>query len=253
LSFVPRLFLPGLADNRDEITLDESASRYLTKVLRLRAGDKLLGFDGKGFDYELCLQTVDERLAQVSVKGRRGKEETGEAVRITLGQSLPKAGKMDLILRQGTEAGVNRFIPLLTRRSISRPDENQRDHKTQRWQKIIVEACRQCGRQDLPELDPVTLWAEVLNQFLNFDLVLLPYEKEAPTLQTVLKSKSGAKRILVLIGPEGGWAPEEVKEAAQKGALSVHLPTPILRTETAGMVVASMLKFFYADADDPKK
>ena len=85
---------------------------------------------------------------------------------------------------------------------------------------------------------------------MEFDLVLLPYEKEAPTLQTVLKSKNGAWRILALIGPEGGWDPQEVEEAAQKGALSVHLPTPILRTETAGIAVVSMLRFHFADRDD---
>jgi 16S rRNA (uracil1498-N3)-methyltransferase len=250
VSFVPRLFLPGLSGIRDEITLDEFASRYLTKVLRLKAGDKVLGFDGKGFEFELCLKTTDERHAQVSLKGRGEKEESGTSVRITLGQSLPKAAKMDLILRQGTEAGVNRFIPLLTRRSVSRPDENQQGHKTQRWQKIIVEACRQCGRKDVPALDPITSWAEGLAKFQEFDLVLIPYEKEAPTLQTVLKSKSAAKNVLALIGPEGGWAPEEVEEASLKGALSVHLPTPILRTETAGVAVISMLKFFFADCDD---
>jgi 16S rRNA (uracil1498-N3)-methyltransferase len=252
VSFVPRLFLPGLSGIRDSITLDESASRYLTKVLRLKAGDLLRGFDAKGFEYELCLQTADERQAQALVKSRREKKENGDTVHITLGQSLPKAAKMDLILRQGTEAGVNRFIPLLSRRSISRPDEERRDHKKERWQKIIVEASRQCGRPDIPRLDPVALWSETLAKFSDFDLVLMPYEKEAPTLQTVLKSKCGARNILILIGPEGGWAPEEVEEASLNGAFSVHLPTPILRTETAGIAVVSMLKFFFADRDDSK-
>jgi len=81
----------------------------------------------------------------------------------------------------------------------------------------------------------------------------LPDEKEAPTLQTVLKSKIGVRNILVLVGPEGGWAPEEVHKASEQGALPVHLPTPILRTETAGVAMVSMLRFFYSYADDPKK
>jgi 16S rRNA (uracil1498-N3)-methyltransferase len=250
VSFTPRLFLPGLAGATGPIPLDESASRYLTKVLRLKAGDLFLGFDGEGFEYELCLQTAEAGQAQASIRSRREKEQTSARVKITLGQSLPKAAKMDLVLRQATEAGVNRFIPLVTRRSISRPDDQKKDHKKERWQKIIVEACRQCGRKDIPALDPVTAWAEGLAKFLEFDLVLMPYEKEAPTLQTVLKSKSGAGNILVLIGPEGGWDPEEVQEASQKGAFSVHLPTPILRTESAGIVTASMLRFFFADAEN---
>ena len=125
-----------------------------------------------------------------------------------MAQSLPKGPKIDLILKQGTEAGVNRFIPLVTQRSISRPDESQFEHKNNRWQKILVEACRQCGRNDVPQLDEVTDWKKCQELFGEFDLVLLPYEKEAPTLKTVLESNSTARKILVLVGPEGGWSNE---------------------------------------------
>jgi len=97
----------------------------------------------------------------------------------------------------------------------------------------------------VPQLDPVTDWPEALELFAQFDQVLLPYEKEAPTLKTVLESKSSSRKVLVLVGPEGGWAKEEVREAQKRGAAPVHLPTPILRTETAGIVVVSMVQFFY--------
>ncbi len=152
---------------------------------------------------------------------------------------------MDLILRQATEAGVRHFIPLVTERSISRPDTSQYGHKNDRWQKILVEACRQCGRSDIPGLDPVTDWKQALELFSQFDMVLMPYEKEAPTLRTMLESNSSAKKILILIGPEGGWSKTEVREAEERGGSPVHLPTPILRTETAGLAVVSMIQFFY--------
>ncbi len=158
---------------------------------------------------------------------------------------------MDLVLRQGTEAGVNHFIPLVTQRSVSRPEVSQYPHKNERWKKILVEACRQSGRADVPTLDLVTSWEEALKRFGEFDLVLLPYEKQAPTLWTVLESNPGARKIMALVGPEGGWAEEEVIQARKAGAFPAHLPTPILRTETAGLAVVSMIQFFLSAAGEP--
>jgi 16S rRNA (uracil1498-N3)-methyltransferase len=210
----------------------------------LGEGARFWGFDHQSIQYELALKNADSNQALAQVLSRSEKSKGDFPRFIALGQSLPKAAKMDLILRQGTEVGVHRFIPLITQRSISRPESSGREHKNERWQKILVEACRQCGRNDVPKLDPVTEWKKGLGLFQEFDLVLLPYEKEAPTLRTVLESRNSAGKILILVGPEGGWSPEEVREAEEKGAHSVHLPTPILRTETAGVVVVSMIQFF---------
>jgi 16S rRNA (uracil1498-N3)-methyltransferase len=244
MSFIPRLFLATApSPEQKEIVLDESASRYLVKVLRLESGARFFGFDSQAIEYEFQLLQTDVIPATAAVLSRREKKGVNQGNWIALAQSLPKGPKIDLILKQGTEAGVNRFIPLVTQRSISRPDESQFEHKNNRWQKILVEACRQCGRNDVPQLDEVTDWKKCLELFSEFDQVLLPYEKEAPTLKTVLESNSTARKILVLVGPEGGWSKDEVQEAQQKGAAAVHLPTPILRTETAGLVIVSMIQY----------
>jgi 16S rRNA (uracil1498-N3)-methyltransferase len=253
MSFIPRLFLPTVPENQHEINLDESASRYLVKVLRFTEGSIFKGFDSQGCRYELALKKTDAKQSTASVLVRHEKNPVEAKVSIALGQSLPKAAKMDLILRQATEAGVNRFIPLVTQRSVSRPDVSQYGHKSDRWQKILMEACRQCGRNDVPQLDSVTDWPEAFELFGQFDQVLLPYEKEAPTLKTVLESNPSAGKILVLVGPEGGWAKEEVREAEERGATPVHLPTPILRTETAGIAIVSMIQFFYGSTPDGSK
>lgn len=253
MSFVPRLFLPTVPENQHEITLNESASRYLVKVLRFTEGSVFKGFDSQGRQYELALKIMDAKQATASVVTRHDRNVDRTDIFIALGQSLPKAAKMDLILRQATEAGVHRFIPLVTQRSVSRPDVSQYGHKNERWQKILTEACRQCGRNDVPQLDSVTNWPDALELFGQFDEVLLPYEKEAPTLKTVLELNPSAEKILVLVGPEGGWAKEEVREAEEKGAAPVHLPTPILRTETAGIVIVSMVRFFYGSTPDNSK
>lgn len=246
MSFIPRFFLPSATDGETEIVLDESASHYLVRVLRMAEGGRFKGFDAQERRYELVLKKADPFQAVAQIVSSEEKAPADSKILITLGQSLPKASKMDLILRQGTELGVHRFIPLLTRRSVSRPDTSQYGHKKGRWQKIIVEACRQCGRDDIPGLDSLTHWEGALDLFRKFDLVLMAYEKDAPTLQTVLESAPRAKKIMALIGPEGGWTKEEAREAEQKGAVTVHLPTPILRTETAGIAAVAMIQLFFS-------
>lgn len=249
MSFSPRLYLPAVSPDAKEISLDPMASHYLVNVLRIPEGARFIGFDPLAFQYELTLEKQDPVQAVVKVHSRTAPSLYSRG-QIALGQSLPKASKMDTILRQGTEVGIHRFIPLVTQRSVSRPDDSGKGHKNERWQKILVEACRQCGRNDVPRLDEVADWKKGLDLFAEFDLVLLPYEKEAPTLNTVLESKGPAAKILILVGPEGGWAPDEVKEASDRGACPVHLPTPILRTETAGVVVVSMVRFFQSRSNE---
>lgn len=252
MSYIPRIFLPDGISEVDEMVLDEPTSHYLSRVLRLEIGNKLIGFDGKQKIFQLRIMSTEAKRIRVKKTGEI--LESGERSRqIALGQSLPKAAKFDLILRQGTEVGVHRFIPLVTHRSVSRPEEAQFDHKRERWLKILAEACRQCGRNDVPVLDPIRDWDQGLEQFGEFDLVLIPYEKEAPTLRTVLESHPKVDRVLALVGPEGGWSPDEIQEARKRGAHPVHLPTPILRTETAGLVVVAMIQYELGDRLLPKR
>jgi len=243
MSFIPRIFLPdGFADG-EEMALDEPTSRYLSQVLRLETGAPLMGFDAGQRVFQLRFQKLENRQVWVQKISEESKSLEGTGRQIALGQSLPKAAKFDLILRQGTELGVQRFIPMVTRRSVSRPETSRFDHKQDRWLKIMVEACRQSGRNDVPILDPIRDWAQAIELFQEFDLVLMPYEKEAPTLRTVLESHPKVERVLALVGPEGGWDPEEISEARDRGAFPVHLPTPILRTETAGLVITAMIQY----------
>jgi 16S rRNA (uracil1498-N3)-methyltransferase len=243
MSSVPRIFLQEVPLVGATLSLGPTLSHYLVKVLRLETNASFLGFDPHGAEYEMTLLSPNAQGTDARVL-RQTQQAPTESLKITLGQGLPKGSKMDLILRQGTEMGLHQIIPLLTERSVSRPEPSQWEHKRDRWQKILVEACRQCGRRDVPELKPMTDWEALLTSFKDYELVLLPYEKEAPSLKSVLESKPQSWRILVLIGPEGGWAPREVEQAQAHGACVTHLPVPILRTETAGLAAAAMIQFF---------
>ena len=206
MSSVPRIFLQETPLAGSTLSLDPALSHYLVKVLRLETKAAFVGFDSQGAEYEMTLLNANAQGADALVL-RQTQQAPAESLMIALGQGLPKGSKMDLILRQGTEMGIHQIIPLLTERSVSRPEPSQWEHKKDRWQKILVEACRQCGRRDVPELKAITDWEGLLPSFKDYDLVLLPYEKEAPSLKSVLESNPQSRRILVLIGPEGGWAP----------------------------------------------
>ncbi len=249
MSFIPRLYLTSAPSFTEQYHLDASSSRYLVRVLRMREGHHFWGFDAQGSLFDMGLIKADPEHSIAQVISKKENISGINNVHIALGQSLPKSNKLDLILQQGTEIGIHRFIPLMTERSISRPQLSQYGHKKKRWEKIILEATRQCARTDVPHLDGITGWQECLRQMKDFDQVLMPYEKEAPTLKTVLESKPFARRILVLIGPEGGWAAEEINSGEQCGASPVHLATPILRTETAGIVVVAMIQFYKSSND----
>jgi 16S rRNA (uracil1498-N3)-methyltransferase len=249
MSSLPRLFLPRLSPDVREVLLEPHPTHYLLKVLRKKVGDAFIGIDPQGREYDLILRNGSPAPSAEVVGVRKRKE--GSFHSIALAQALPKGSKMDSILRQCTEVGVDRFIPMLTRRCVSRPGEDRRSHKVDRWEKILEESCRQSQRVTIPRLDPVADWSEVLGLFEEFDQVLLPYEEQALSLSDLLGARPVLERLLILIGPEGGWDPVEVKEAVDKGALSVHLPTPILRTETAGVAVLSMLQF-YLDSQGPR-
>lgn len=239
-----RIFLSRPVTGDAAVPLDPATSHYLTRVLRMKEGDRFQGFDTMGAAYDLSVASLPGGGIVAKIVARHPAA-VPPAVKITLAQSLPKGPKLDTILRQGTEMGVNSFMPFLSERAISRPDEDGALHKKDRWEKIVVEACRQCGRMDVPKLYSMGGWTDVLEGTKVHDLSLFMHEKEAPPLKNVLESFPNAKNIMLIVGPEGGWSPAETKDAMEAGAHPVHLPTPVLRCETAGLAAAAMVRFFY--------
>lgn len=239
-----RIYLSRPVSGDGSALLDGPTLHYLTNVLRMKAGDRFQGFDGMGAAYDLLLDALPGGAFIAKVL-QRHPAALSSSVRITLAQSLPKGPKMDGVLRQGVEMGVSAFLPFLSDRGISRPDEDGAYHKRDRWEKILVEACRQCGRSDVPKLHHLSNWTDVREGVKVHDLSLFLYEREAIPLRAVLEANPRAQNILLIAGPEGGWTPEEAQEAMSAGIHPVHMPTPILRTETAGLAATAMVRFFY--------
>lgn len=221
---------------------------HIKKVLRLKCGDHITVCDGQGMDYHVRIDRVEEDSVYTFILDSF-KSLTEPPVEITLLQGLPKSDKMDYIIQKCVELGVNRIVPVVTERTIVKIDSGKdAQKKAERWNKISKEASKQCNRGIIPKVDVPVSFNEALDIVKNSDLALIPYEKEALNgLRRILSDRRNASSICVMIGPEGGFTEKEVELAVNTGAFPVTLGPRILRTETAGVAVVSIIMYELGD------
>jgi len=242
---MPKFFVDCEDFAGDKVCLNKHAE-HIRRVLRLNNGEKITVCDGRGTDYSVILLPFVQESGLFGEVLSSKKSVVEPKVSITLVQALPKLDKMELILQKGTEVGVCGFVPVLTERCVSRPDEKKQGAKTERWQKIAASAAEQSGRGRIPVVSEVLTFNQLLNTFSEYDQVILFYENEnGTTLKSFLNSIQKPQKVAMLIGPEGGWSDREVLELLHHGAVSVSLGKRILRTETAGFIGASQLLYHY--------
>ncbi len=217
-------------------------ARQIAGVLRLSEGDMIHVLDNQGWGYELKLEAVKS----VKVVGRVQKKEraNGEpAVQLTLYQSMLKRDNFEWILQKGTELGVAKFVPMISQRTIVRQKEIKKN-KRLRWERIIKEAAEQSERGIIPILSEPISFQELLSTNRHVELALIPWEKETgrPLRPTIALHKKGTlSRVGMIIGPEGGFAEEEISAAESAGIIPVTLGPRILRAETAAIVAAGLI------------
>lgn len=245
-----RFFISSDQIKDNSVILKGEDRHHLLNVLRRGPGDEITVLNGKGEEYlvRITEATTDQVKGEIV---RQVERQSEPRLKITLVQSLPKADKFEWILQKNTELGVSRFQPVFTERSNIKLDQSAQGRKLERWNKIIREAAEQSGRQIIPVLEPIRRWSEMLAAYSGAGLVLIPWEGESgQSLKQVLERQPGIPgSVTVLIGPEGGFSLKEVEEAKEKGAIPVTLGPRILRTETAGLVVASALLYHFGDLD----
>jgi len=229
-----RFFVDQSQISGDRVALTGADAHHLRDVLRLNPGDVITVLDGANREYSVQLEEVNSGQAEGVILSS-GLRPTEPRTFLTLAQCLPKGDKMELVLQKGTEIGYTAFIPVVSERSIVKLDADRAAKKGERWRKIVQAAAEQSGRARLPELHPMHSWQQLCDRFAEFDLVLLPWEGEETTgLKETLQAK-GFTSVLIIIGPEGGFAVTEVEKARSHGALTVSLGPRIMRTETAGL------------------
>lgn len=228
------------------ITITGEDVKHIGNVLRASPGDALELSDGAGVDYVVVIEHISKDGIAAKIMSEKPNS-TEPPVEITLFQGLPKADKMDLIIQKCIELGVNRIVPVVTDRTVVKLDAKDAAAKTARWRRIALEAAKQCNRGIVPSVEEPVKLDKALKAAEGFDLKLLPYEQESHgSLRRHLQQYT-AKRIAVFIGPEGGFSAEEVEKAVRGGFQSVTLGPRILRTETAGMAVISIIMYEIGD------
>jgi 16S rRNA (uracil1498-N3)-methyltransferase len=241
---IPRLYLPRRLETGDVCAAAADQARYLKTVLRMQEGDPLLVFNGTDWEYEAVIRRQTADGMELEITGRRRLPSTG--IRVTLCQAVPKAEKMDGIIRHATELGVERIVPFFAERSAPRWRPEQLPGKRQRWQKIAIDASRQCGRSDIPEVGEIVAFERMLSGVPEVGLRLIPWEEETTKgLREVLRdpAHAAATEFVIVIGPEGGFSAEEIDRARRAGFLPVSLGRRILRVETASLAVIAVLQY----------
>ncbi|GIK55595.1 MAG: 16S rRNA (uracil(1498)-N(3))-methyltransferase [Chloroflexi bacterium] len=231
-------FIPSQNLTDRQAILTGEQARQVALVLRLRPGERLVALDNTGWEYEVRLTAVSRDQVMGDVVDRR--TAVGEpTIHLTLYIALLKREKFEWVLQKGTEVGVSRFVPVITQRTLAQ-DTEIKAGKQERWQKILTEAAEQCRRGRIPALAMPTRLADALAQH-GAEMALIPWEEERGVgLKSALSAALPAS-IALFIGPEGGFAPEEIALARQHHVQPVTLGRRILRAETAALVAASLL------------
>lgn len=232
----------------NEIILTGSDVNHIRNVLRMRTGEELLISDGLGSTYHCVLKEINEAEVRAGICWKLGGS-TELPSRITLFQGLPKSDKMELIIQKCVELGVFRIVPVETKRTVVKLDAKKEQNRLKRWAGISESAAKQSGRGLIPEISPVKSFREALSEAAQLDVVLIPYERAENMSHTrqVLENIRPGQSVGIFIGPEGGFEKEEAEQAVESGAQAVTLGRRILRTETAGMAVLSMLGYLLED------
>lgn len=238
---MPKFFFNKNDISRGQVQLFGEDEKHIKTVLRARVGEELTLCDGEGMDYQ-CRITSMERGVLLDILSKEICE-TEPKTKITLYQGLPKADKMELIIQKCVELGVDRIVAVSTERAIVKLDKKE-SKKLERWQKIAEAAAKQSGRGKIPQIGQQVLkFKEAVAEAKELDGAIIPYEKEQETgIRQFVQGFQG-ESIGVFIGPEGGFAEEEIALARENGITPITLGKRILRTETAGMTTAAILLY----------
>lgn len=236
----------SINDNIATITGDDV--KHIYKVLRLKIGDKININNCIGKEFLAEIESIDKTMVTCKIIEDTNMNNESN-IKIHLYQGLPKAAKMELIVQKGTELGIMSVTPVITERVIVK-NELSESKKIERWNKIALEACKQSKRTIIPKVKNIVKFNEFLDEVKKFDLIVVPYENEKNHGIKNMIMKLEVKQIntiAIMVGPEGGFEDEEIKQLEEIGAYIVTLGPRILRTETAGFVCSSLLMYELGD------
>lgn len=229
-------------------TIDGEEFHHLARVLRCQPGDVVPITDGAGFAAELMVGSIGKHSLDGAIRNPRTvpAPETQVSVALSL---LKSPQRFDLFLEKATELGVARIVPMITKRTVSTPDSGKIGRKLERWRGIVQSAARQSRRYHLPELMSPLTFREAL-VLDGYDLRLIAHESE----NAFSSFEPAGKKILFLVGGEGGFTDAEVADAVEAGFTPVSFGESVLRAETAGIFAVALVRArLLAEADPAKR
>ena len=237
---MPRFFVPCEGFDGEYVSITGDDAWHIARALRMAVGENITVCDTHGNEHICTLQRITDDLVTAKIDASR--RSAGEMpYSVVLYQALPKGDKMDLIVQKAVEMGADRIVPFVSERCVSRPDGAALQKKGARWQRIALEAAKQCGRARVPSIGAPLSYAQLLSDLQNAALVCFCYEGEGTrSLKAILAEarqslacRTDRAEIALVIGSEGGFSEKEVTLAASAGATLCGLGSRILRCESA--------------------
>jgi len=241
---MPRFFVKPDQIQNEWVIITGNDVNHMKNVLRMSPGDTLSVSDGAGTDYFCIIEAMDKDEVRLHIENSWESYKELKS-RLYLFQGLPKGDKLELIIQKAVELGVYEIIPMITRRTIVKLDDSKLTKKLNRWQNIAESAAKQSGRGIIPKIKKPMDFTEALSYSHSLECNLIPYERAegVEASRKLIKSAANKGCIGIFIGPEGGFDAAEIELAIKAGIEPMTLGRRILRTETAGLAVLSVLMF----------
>jgi 16S rRNA (uracil1498-N3)-methyltransferase len=237
-----RVFVDAALEAGSILDLPKETGAHLAKVLRARSGDEIVLFNGDGREFDGVVESVSGNRVAAAIGAPRNVDRESRMA-ITLVQCLPRAEKMDFVVQKATELGVARIVPVISQRSVVRLDDHQAHSKQTHWRSVAISACEQCGRTRLPVIDAPAPLLNYLGQLAPTEhrrWVLEPHTIDAPQHLPLAAAE-------IAVGPEGGFAEDELEAFRIAGFSRLGLGPRVLRTETAAIAAMVWLQTLFGD------
>ncbi len=233
-----RFHLPALTNSDEQLQLSPEEAKHCAQVLRKHVGDPISIFDGAGNEATAEITAISTK--QVDLKILEQRHTPAPAVSISLIQAIPKGGNMEWIIEKAVELGVNAIYPVVTERTVVRLDLKDSSRKQEKWQRVAIEACKQCGQSWLPKVHAPLRFPAMLGTLPAHDLkIIAALQPDAKSFKAIFSGAPAS--AVVAIGPEGDFTLDEYAAAKAHGLVPVTLGPLVLRVETASIFALSVL------------
>jgi len=241
---VPRIYAERILETGSAITLPEQSGKHLTRVLRLRAGDAVIVFNGDGLEYDATITCISRQGVDVQISARR-RVDRESPLQVTLAQAVARGERMDWVIQKATELGVHNIVPLVTERTEVKLAGDRAARRRSHWQGVMIAACEQSGRARLPGLEPVQPLPQWLAGLASVRATRLTLSPQAQIRLREVPPEAAA--VILAIGPEGGFSDRDLGLLSQAGFQAVRAGPRTLRTESAGVAALAALQALFGD------